>query len=256
MFLEFDLSLLKSLEQNSILFLCLGALLSGIVKGFAGFGTAMVFLPFAGQFLAPSSAIIAMAAMDILGPIPAIPRALREGTLHQVARLLGASLVAIPLGFIVLTLISAESFRYIVSITSLSLFIILLMGWRLVRPPSVSLQYGTGFCGGFLGGATGLPGPPVILLYMASPMSPSQIRANFILYLVCADIIIFMVVALAGNEIIAPAMIGLMLVIPYMIAVKMGTWLFNPDKERLYRAIGYMIIVASALRGLPLWENI
>ena len=52
-----------------------GALLAGLVRGFSGFGTAMVFLPFAAQVYEPVWVLVVLLTIDILGPIPALPRA-------------------------------------------------------------------------------------------------------------------------------------------------------------------------------------
>ena len=52
------------------------AFVAGLVRGFAGFGTAMIFLPIATQMLEPVWAVIVLILMDVIGPLPALPRAL------------------------------------------------------------------------------------------------------------------------------------------------------------------------------------
>ena len=44
------------------------AFVAGVVHGFSGFGSAMVFLPVAGQFLLPIFALTALTVMDASGP--------------------------------------------------------------------------------------------------------------------------------------------------------------------------------------------
>ena len=39
-----------------------------------------------------------------------------------------------------------------------------------------------------------------------------------------------------------------------MIAVQLGTAIFDPDRETVYRWVAYAIIAGSALSGLPVWD--
>ena len=50
------------------------------------------------------------------------------------------------------------------------------------------------------------------------------------------------------------AVLGLIAGVPNVIANMIGARLFDPQAEGLYRRVAYMIIAASALLGLPLWD--
>ena len=65
--------------------LSVAAFLAGLVRGFSGFGTAMVFLPIAGQILTPFQAVTAMIVMDAIGPLPNVPRALKVAHRYMMA---------------------------------------------------------------------------------------------------------------------------------------------------------------------------
>ena len=45
---------------------------AGLVRGFSGFGTAMIYLPVASQFLTPFEALITLMVMDFFGPLPLV----------------------------------------------------------------------------------------------------------------------------------------------------------------------------------------
>ena len=59
----------------------------GLVRGFAGFGTAMVYLPVAGQILPPFEALTTLMVMDLIGPLPNLPRAFRISDRPDILRL-------------------------------------------------------------------------------------------------------------------------------------------------------------------------
>jgi hypothetical protein len=52
--------LASALATDGLMWIALGSLLAGLVRGFAGFGTAMIYLPFAGQFLTPLGAVMTL----------------------------------------------------------------------------------------------------------------------------------------------------------------------------------------------------
>ena len=214
----------------------------------------MVFLPVAGQVLPPISAITAMIMMDIIGPLPNVPRALREGQLADVRRLAVAALLALPVGLAVLLAIPPEIFRYVVSVASLGLLVALLAGLQYQGPLTPGLVYGTGDIAGFLGGVCGVVGPPVILVYMASSLPARVIRANTLLFLLITDIGTLALYGATGWLATQAIVIGSLLIVPYTLANILGAAIFGKGKERAYRTAAYLIIAGSALAGLPLWD--
>lgn len=237
------------------LWLLIGAaLVAGVVRGFAGFGTAMVYLPAAAQVLGPFEALTTLVIMDIAGPLIHVPRALRDGHPSDVLRLGAGALIFVPLGVWVLSLVEPEVFRYGVSIIALVLLALLISGVRYRGHLGKPMIFATGALGGFLGGSVGLPGPPVIMLYMASSLPPKTIRANNTLYLSLFDVILIAVLWLRGFLRVSALMLGVLLIVPYTLGNWIGAKIFRPEAERMYRFAAYAIIAVSALHGLPIWD--
>ncbi|MCV6593823.1 MAG: sulfite exporter TauE/SafE family protein, partial [Silicimonas sp.] len=235
-------------------FLIAAAFVAGMVRGFCGFGTAMVYLPVAGQFLGPFEAIISMMAMDLIAPMIHVPRAMKDGHPGDVLRLSLAAAIAVPVGVLVLSVADPDIFRWTVSLVALTLLTILIAGLRYRGTITKPMIYGTGAAGGFLGGAAGLPGPPVILLYMASTAPAAVVRANNTMYLIVADAIMVAVLWLRGFLTASAVVLGGLLIAPYLAGVWIGGRLFRPELELLYRRIAYAIIATSAITGLPIWD--
>lgn len=241
-------------DQPGLGWLAVVALIAGVVRGFTGFGTALIYMPVAGQFLSPFGALITLTAMDVIGPLPNLPRAFRDGHRRDVLRLCAGLAVAMPLGVWVLTLVAPEVFRYSVSLLSLGLLVLLVSGWRYHGELRRAAVYLVGMLGGFLGGATGLAGPPVIMTYMASPHPAKVIRANLLLYLFGVDVLMIGVLTVMGRMEPASLVLGFALAVPYLAGNLLGGWLFRPGYERAYRAVAYGLIAISALSGLPLFD--
>jgi len=242
------------LDTSGLIWLIGAALAAGLVRGFAGFGTAMIYLPVAGQWLPPFEALTTLVVMDLIGPLPHVKRALRDGFPADVARLTVGMIVALPAGVYVLSLVAPEVFRYGVSFVTMSLLVLLIGGVRYSGVLTRPMIYGTGVVSGFMAGSVGLPGPPVIMLYMASGHTPKVIRANNMLYLIMAVAAMLGMFAIFGQLVVSAIGLGLVLTIPYMIANVVGGWIFRPEAERTYRMVAYAIMAVSAVSGLPLFD--
>jgi uncharacterized membrane protein YfcA len=239
------------LATDGLVWLVTAAFVAGLVRGFAGFGTAMIFLPAAAQFLTPFEALTVLIVKDLIGPLPNVPRAWRDGHPGDIARLGVGLVIAMPFGVWALTLVPVEVFRYGVSFVALALLVLLVMGFRYRGVLTKKLIYLTGGLGGLLGGSVGIPGPPVIMLYMASTHPPEVIRANNMIYLILADIVLLGLLVAFGEFVPGAIALGLLLALPYLLGNVAGGAIFRPGHERTYRAVAYAIIFVSALNGLP-----
>jgi len=227
------------------------ATMGGLVRGFTGFGTAMVFIPVAARVVGPVEAITTMLVMDAVGPLPLVRRAIRAADPREL-RLLGLGLlVGVPTGVALLTSISPDSFRWAVSALSLVLLVLLVGGFRYRGRLSAVATAAVGFAGGFTGGAAGLAGPPVILAYMSSSRAAASIRANILLYLIMSDLVFLGIVWWRDLLSVSALATGLILVVPYGLASVAGAAIFHPDRGRVYRAVAYVVIGGSAILGLP-----
>ena len=247
--------IIEIFEINGLLYVTLAALTAGIVRGFSGFGTAMIFLPVAGKYFEPVTAIIILTIMDLCGPVLIVPRALRDAYKPDLLRLIVGMIITLPIALYFLLNMETELFRYIVSILALILVFVLATGWRFQRQLDSSALIGLGGIAGVCGGIAGVPGPPVILFYMASTQPVKVIRANNLLFLFGFDIFALFFLSIAGALNVSAVVLGLILAIPMGLGNVIGAALFNPEKEQLYRKIAFCIITLSALIGLPLLSN-
>ena len=214
----------------------------------------MVFMPFAAQILPPVWVLATMMIMDLFGPIPALPRALRDGDPGDVLRLGAGALVGLPFGLVVLFSMQPEVFRYAVTGVTALLLVLLISGVRYRGHVGKPMLYGTGGLAGLFSGAVGLGGPPVIMLYMMRPLPPAVIRANTMLFLVLIDIMALSIFAYRGLLVATPLLLSAILTPAYLGAVWLGSAVFDPGRETVYRWVAYIIIAGSALSGLPVWD--
>ncbi len=248
-------AILSALSTEGLIWLILAVFIAGLVRGFAGFGSAMIIMPVASSVLTPIEAIIFLISTEILGPLPNLSAAWRDGRPADVGLLMIGAVLALPIGLFCLSLIDPLVFGWIISISVLVLLVLIISGWRYNGVLTRKLTILTGAVGGFLTGFAGIAGPPVIMLYMASRLPAAVIRANFLLYLLAIDLILFPVLWLSGLMVWKIALLGLLVGIPNLIANMIGARLFDPAAERVFRTVAYIVVGSSAIIGLPLWKG-
>ncbi|MBY6081580.1 MULTISPECIES: sulfite exporter TauE/SafE family protein [Ruegeria] len=229
------------------------ALAGGIVRGFSGFGTALIFLPLSTPYLGPFGALIALTCMDVFGPLPNLRRAWVDVDKRDLVRLVVGCALLLPVGLSILTRVQPEVFRYAVSLVTLFMLVVLISGLRYNGEVRRNMVTAIGAAAGFLGGVAGIPGPAVILFYMSRPLPVAVVRATILLFLLAFDFLIFGYLAAFGQLTWSTVGLGLALAVPNLAGNWLGGWMFQPARERVYRVIAYAVIAAAALSGLPLW---
>lgn len=229
--------------------------IAGLVRGFTGFGTALIFVPVANLFLPPAAVILALVITGIGSTFVLVPRAWREGTPREVGVMAGFSYLTLPLGVALITLVDPIAIRWAVTVVAAITLAVLISGIRYRGHIGLGGLGGVGAAVGVIGGSTGLTGPPVILFYLGSAeRAAAQVRANTILFLAAVDIGLALNLAFADHFSAETVWLGLILTLPYMIFTRIGAWAFRPGYETLYRRAAYLVIGLAILTGLPLFD--
>lgn len=243
----------QALAVPGVWLLVFAATLAGLVRGFSGFGSGLVFMPLAGMALPPAQAIAVLAMMDLIGPLPNLPSAWRTGIPREIGILSIGLLPGIAIGFLALLLVAADVFRWGVSLIGLVTVVALASGWRWTGARGPGMTAGVGFLSGLTGAAAGVPGPPVILYYMASTLPVSMVRANLMMFLVAIDLVLTVLLGLTGHLSLLLVVLSAGLLVPFSLANMLGSALFRPERARSYKLVSWALIAAAALVGLPLW---
>lgn len=242
------------LATPGLIWLTLTMLVAGLVRGFTGFGTALVFLPVGTLFLPLPQAVLVLCVVDLIALPVILPRAWPSAQKREVGLLALAAFVGAPLGVALLRLLDATSLRWgVAAVASLTLAA-LVSGWRYRRRVGRAGLLTIGGLSGVLGGSTGLAGPPVILFYLAGQAGVAAVRANVILFLAAIDVLITANLVLSGLVDGVSFWLALALVAPYAAGLAAGQALFRPERERAFRGLAYVVIAASILSGLPLFD--
>lgn len=243
-----------ALQTPGLIGLTIAAILAGLVYGFAGFGSALVFMPLASAVVGPTIAVPAFQFTAIISVFTVVPRAARQMQVRPVLTLSFASLVAAPIGIWMLVSWPEDLVRWGGAIIVAVTLAALVLGWRYKTAPGPVTQCVVGAGAGIMGAATGLNGPLVILFQLGGQNPAAQVRANMVMFLTLNSLLVLPLMALGGVLTPAALWLGSLMVVPYGVATLVGQALFTPARQGIYRTVAYIMIAASVLIGLPLWD--
>lgn len=244
----------ETLATPGLIYLTLTIGAAGIVRGFSGFGTALIFVPIASLFLTSAQVIALMTMTGVASSGALLPKAWGTAERTEVWIMAGAALVTVPLGLWLLAQLDQVAIRWTVTVIASLMLLALVTGWRFHGQITKRGLLAIGGAAGVFGGMTGLTGPAVILFYLSSVTRVEIVRANTILFLAALDVVIVANLMWQGMTDMTLFVLAGFLAVPYFITTLIGQRLFDPTYEKLYRLAAYAVIALAVITGLPLWD--
>jgi uncharacterized protein len=230
--------------------------LAGAVRGFSGFGSALIFVPLISAIYDPRTAAGTFLLIDFAVALTVLPAVWREAHWRDVFPLAAAAVIAAQFGALILIYTEAVTLRWGIVIVVLILLGVLMSGWRYHGRPKLPVTLGVGALAGTLGGAIQIVGPPVIVYWLGSASSPAAVRANlnaFFSVFACALFVTYIVRGLLPAHVFV---LALLLGPLQVIALRSGTRWFHAASAETYRRVAYAIVAVSALVSMPVWDRL
>lgn len=254
--MEATLWILPDVLGARFLWLAAAAALAGLVRGFSGFGAAMIFLPLAGVVVAPEVAVPLLFVADNLATLHITLPSFRRCTWSEILPLAAGAALTIPLGVLLLVSVDPEVMRWAISMLILAAVGLLASGWRLQRALTPAATAAVGGVTGLAGGAASLYGPPMILFWLGGQAGVAQVRVNILAVFGLMSVVAGLTQWANGLLTLAVLREAVFLLPVYLAGTLIGTRLFGCAGEAHYRWIALGLCAAVALAGLPLWQKL
>lgn len=228
------------------------ACIAGMVRGFAGFGAAMIMTPIFSALYGPAAGVALCLLLEIAVALPVVPGVVRLVDWRRIGLLLIAAAVGVPLGNLVLTRTEPEPMRWVISAIILGAVALLASGWRFAGRPRTTTTLTAGVSSGFLNGLAGMAGPPIAFYYLAGNETATRVRANLTTYFVFVDLVAIATFASRGLIDWSTIVLGLFLAPAVMLGGVLGTQLFPLASEGFYRRLALVLLVGVAIGSLIL----
>lgn len=231
---------------------CFG-MIAALVYGFAGFGSALIFMPLATIFLPPPLAIAAFSLSAMGSLVTVFPGAWKAADKRATLMIVAMSVLFMPVGIYALRVAPEVVIRTAVCVLTLLTLAMLLSGWKVPLRGGRGLSLGVGALAGITGGSTGLNGPPVVLFNLGSDQPVQVTRGNLACFLTLNSLFMMPLMWMQGLVEAEAFFLGVILLGPYALGGFIGVLLFRPEVAWLYKTVAYVLIGVAGVMGLPIW---
>ncbi len=234
------------------LFWVMGAMsfAAGLMRGFAGFGSAMMLSPLFALYLGPAAAVLIIAIMEIAVSVQLVPKTVKDVNWGLLLPIVIPALICMPLGVYALTVIDGDIIAKFIAAIVLVFVLVLASGWRYTRRRYMPVTIGIGGICGVLISSTSVGGPPFLLYMVAGQESAKEVRANIISFFAILEVVTPLMLWLGGAFVMDFFVLGLFFCPPYLIGAWVGARLFRESSELLYRRVALALLTCVALYGL------
>lgn len=224
---------------------------AGMLRGFAGFGSALVMAPPLSAIYGARTAVPATMTVELVLVIPLLKPAVGHVDWPRMRTMAAAAFVSVPAGAWALTVIDPEAMRWVISAIVLAALPVLFTGWRYKRQPGRVAVASTGALSGALGGATGLSGPPVVFFYLAGRERAMTVRASLVVFFAWVDVLAVAGYGATGSLTSPVLLLGSVIVTPFVAGGLIGARWFTRASEKMFRRVALGILVIVAIISLP-----
>lgn len=230
------------------------AAVAGLVRGFSGFGSALIYMPLISAIYGPRVAAPTLLLIDTICSLPFTIHAAPQCNPREVAWVSLAGFVFLPLGAMALVYIDAILLRWFIVALVLVALAALVSGWRYHGKPTIPASLATGAVAGFGGGAVQIAAPPLLVFWLGGANKAATVRANIMVYFlpqaVLAMVLYYWNALFTGETIALSILLGL----PFALAMAVGVYSFHGSSEALYRRVAYVIIALAGIVSMPVFD--
>ena len=221
--------------------------LGGFMRGFAGFGSALVIIPGLALLYEPKSAVVMHAFMEIPTVLTLLPAAVRDSDKRTVRPMIAVLILTTPLGALILKAIDQDTLKIVIAL------LVLAMVGLIAQENSVAARIGrrgavfAGALGGVIQGAAGVGGPPVVTSLMAQGSASHVARGNVIA--VMSSLIIMSIAVFSLYGLVTPPILLVAAICAPIcfVGALVGSAMFRRYGARSFKGVALVFLAATAI---------
>jgi len=225
-------------------------IIGGILRGFLGFGPALLTIPMLAYIYSPTEALVIHIIMEIPSTVFLLPTALKYSDKRAILPIFLAMVSFIPVGMYLVVILDPEIIRRTISIIVLVLVAMLSSGWDLKSFIGLKSMILSGMIGGFIQGIAGIGGAPIVTILLARNDSEDVSRGN-ILFLMGA-IVVFSIISqsLYGLMSLELITLGFFASPVYITATYLGSKFYFSKGKNFFKKVALVFLSIIAITTL------
>jgi len=252
---ELIAGLWSAMQEPRLWFVFAVSLIGGVVRGYSGFGGALIVIPLAAMTMGPVIAVPMFYLFDLGSATPYGYKSLPHCRWPQVTPMLAGHLLMLPVGVWLLTNLRSDTVRWAMAGTVCLMLALLVSGWRYRGRPNPPASFGVGVVAGLMGSSTGISGPPIIAYWLGQKDNATVIRTNIMAYYALSSTAMDVLLWWRGLFTWQVVLYAIVIWPAYALGLWGGAKVFHRSSERFFRISAYVLILISAIISLPLMDR-
>ena len=222
------------------------AALATVVQGVSGFGFSLASMPLLAALLGVERALAIQTTLGVASNAATALRSRRDVLRGTAARMLTATVVGMPFGWLMLNHVSGRALKLLVGIVVGLLAIALAIDVRIkASGPIVDLV--SGYVAGVLSTSTGTNGPPLVVALSGRRLPAAQQRATLSSCFAVSNVIVFTALWATGR-IDHTVIVAVASALPVLfLASLLGHRIFDRLHQHHYERLIVILLFASAI---------
>jgi hypothetical protein len=223
---------------------------AGVLRGYSGFGGALVMAPFFLRVVGPAESVALISVIHLLTSLQGVRTSLRLVDFAVIGPLAIAAILSVPLGVLLLDWLDPNVVKIIVALVVVALALAMSLGGRVPGAPARWKSVAVGVLSGVLNGFCGVGGPPAILYVLTGDNRVAELRAGFIVYFALLYPVTVLALMFAGLIAWKAALAAALLAPVYFLTTEIGHALFRKLQSRLFVPVCMLVLCLSGLSML------
>ncbi len=228
----------------------LAVLAGGLLRGYAGFGASMFWVASLSLIYAPAEVVPTVLALEVVASLMLLPGAARHVEWHSMSWMLSSTLLTMPAGVLLLTVVPERPMRIVVAVVILLATVATARGVDLAVGGGRRSELVAGALSGVVNGSTGIGGPPAVLFYFSPTRAVAGGRATLVAYFLAMDgagLVLMAVAGLVDWNVLVHAAVFTPLAV---VGVLAGKRLFTRHGERGFRKVVVVVLLTLSVAML------
>ena len=219
--------------------------LAALVQGISGFGFSLMSMPLLSAFLGVEKSLAIQTALGIAANAVTAIRARRDVLRATTARIVAATVVGMPFGWVLLDHANARFMKATVGASVAAMALLLARRVR-IRASGKIVDAISGFISGILATSVGTNGPPLVIGLSGRQLAAQQQRATLSSCFMLGNIIVFVALLIAGRyttEVTTATLASLPIV---LVSTMAGDRIFKRLRQHHYDNIVILLLLTSS----------
>jgi uncharacterized membrane protein YfcA len=235
------------LPANDIIALSLIIFIASLVRGFTGFGLALVAVPLIQFFLPVSDTAVFIALVNICFSLLYFRRSKRYIKGQPIGTMALWTGAGVAVGTVILKFVNPAYIQLVWGVLILLIVIALIRGMNFGIRSERSAFRLSGMLGGILAGATGITGPPVAIILSSVKTPKEKFSAVLSLFILFAVSFAFVFYYAAGLIHVRTLLLALTTIPAMLAGLYIGDRLVSRINQKTFTAVIYVVLVIMGI---------